>query len=130
VVGYILGMCVLMGGALALLLALSARSLGNWQRQRFYHLSQALIPIADCSVFLGLSAMTVTLLRNEGVPVFWANDLRLVLLAGANLWSLWLAHRIFHYYEAPASRQLPGLLLFGVALALVDYAWALMFWIW
>ncbi len=130
VVGYILGMCVLMGGALALLLALSACSLGTWQRQRFYHLSQALIPIAGCSVFLGLSAMTVSLLHNEGIPVFWANDLRLVLLTGANLWSLWLAHRIFRHYDAPVSRQLPGLLLFGVALALVDYAWALMFWIW
>lgn len=130
VVGYILGMSLLMGGGLTLLLALANRALGPWQRQRFYHLSQALIPLAGCGVFLGLSALTINLLKNEGIPVFWANDVRFLLLAGANLWSLWLANGICRHYAAPLPRQLQSIAAFCLALALVDYALVLMFWIW
>lgn len=130
VVSYILGMGLLMGGGLTLLLALANRALGPWQRQRFYHLSQALIPLAGCGVFLGLSALTINLLKNEGIPVFWANDVRLLLLTGANVWSLWLANGICRHYAASLPRHLQSIAAFCLSLALVDYAWALMFWIW
>lgn len=130
VIGYMIGMGLAMGASLALLLALATRAMGRWQPQRFYHLCQALIPLAGCGVFLGLSALTVNLLKNEGVPVFWANDVRLVLLAGANLWSLWLANAICRHYALPLPRRLPSLAAFCLALALVDYTWVLMFWIW
>jgi polyferredoxin len=128
--GYILGMGVLMGCALSAIIGLASRLLGPWQRQRFYHFSQALIPLAGCGVFLGLSALTVNLLKNDGVPVFWVSDLRLMLLIGASLWSLWLAIGISRQYPASTWRRLGALGIFSLALALVDANWILMFWIW
>lgn len=130
VTGYILGMGVLMGGALSAIIGLASRLLGSWQRQRFYHLSQALIPLAGCGVFLGLSALTVNLLKNDGIPVSWVGDLRLLLLIGASLWSFWLAAGIVRQYAATGSQRLAALGVFGLALALVDVNWILMFWVW
>lgn len=127
---YIFGMGAVMGLGLALPLAAANRMLGPWRTQRFYHLSQALVPLAGCGIFLGLSALTVNLLKSEGVPVHWVNDVRLLLLTAANLWSLVLAHGICQRYAPPRSRQLLALAAVLPALALVDYAWALMFWIW
>lgn len=127
---YILGMGLLMGSGLTLTVSLASRSLGPWQKQRFYHLSQALIPLAGCGVFLGLSALTVNLLKNEGVPVFWANDVRLLLLVGTNLWSLRLANGICKQYTVSVWQRSAAILAFASALAMVDYCWALMFWIW
>ena len=130
VTGYILGMGVLMGGALTAIIGLASRLLGPWQRQRFHHLSQALIPLAGGGVFLGLSALTVNLLKNDGVPVSWVGDLRLLLLIGASLWSFWLAAGVPRQYPASASQRWAALGVFSLALALVDINWVLMFWIW
>jgi polyferredoxin len=129
-VAYILGMGLLMGCGLTLTVGLASRLLGPWQKQRFYHLSQALIPLAGCGVFLGLSALTVNLLKNEGAPVFWANDVRLLLLVGNNLWSLWLANGICRQHTASVWQRFAAIAAFALALATVDYCWALMFWIW
>ena len=129
-VGYVLGMGLVMGCALALPLAGATRILGPWRRQRVYHLSQALIPLAGCGIFLGLSALTVNLLKQEGLGVAWANDLRLALLTAANLWTLALFHGICQRYAATRTRHLLALAALCPTLALVDYAWALMFWLW
>lgn len=129
-VTYLLGMGLVMGAGLALALAGATRLLGPWRAQRFYHLSQALIPLAGCGLFLGLSALTVNLLKNEGLPVYWANDVRLLLLMGANLWTLRLAYGICQRYATARAPHLLALAALLPALALVDYAWALMFWIW
>ncbi|NMM36541.1 MAG: 4Fe-4S binding protein [Glaciimonas sp.] len=130
VASYILGMGVLMGCALSAIIGLASRLLGPWQRQRFYHLCQALIPLAGCGVFLGLSALTVNLLKNDGVPVFWISDLRLILLIGASLWSFRLAVGIAHQYATTRLQRMAALGVFALALALVDVNWVLMFWIW
>lgn len=129
-IGYLLGMGLVMGVGLALSLALAVRLMGPWRRQRFYHLAQALIPLAGCGIFLGLSSLTVKLLKSEGIPLAWANDARFLLLAGANLWSFWLASGICQYYAPSLRRRLFVIAAFCPALVLCDYAWALMFWIW
>jgi len=130
VVAYIVLVGALLGGVLSALLGMATLVVGGWQRQRFYHLCEALIPLAGCGVFLGLSALTITLLKNEGVAVLWANDIRLALLIGANLWSAWLAFGIIRSYAASLPRRAMSLLMFGAALATVDYAWFLRFWAW
>lgn len=130
VVAYIVLVGALLGGTLSALLGVATLVMGGWQRQRFYHLCEALIPLAGCGVFLGLSALTITLLKSEGVAVLWANDVRLALLIGANLWSAWLAFGIIRSYVASLARQAMSLLIFGAALAAVDYAWFLRFWVW
>ena len=128
--GYIGATALVMGVSISLPLAGAARLLGPWQRQRFYHLAQALIPLAGCGVFLGLSALTVSLLKGQGVPVFWANDVRLALLTGANLWTLALAWGITGRYTAGLGRRALGWGAMLLALVPVNTAWAFMFWLW
>ena len=128
--GYIGATALVMGVSISLPLAGAARLLGPWQRQRFYHLAQALIPLAGCGVFLGLSALTVNLLKGQGVPVFWANDARLALLVGANLWTLVLAWGITGRYTPALQRRALAWGVVLLALVPVNTAWAFMFWLW
>jgi len=127
---YMFGMGVFMGLGLALTLAAATRLLGPWSRQRFYHLSQALIPIAGMGVFLGLSALTVNLIKAEGVSTHWVNDLRLFLLISANLWSLSLFIRICGQYTSHPMVRFSAVFCSLFSLLLVDAQWALMFWLW
>jgi polyferredoxin len=131
ILGYILATAVVMGSAISVAIGLGSRLLGKgWTAARFHHLMQALIPIGGCGLFIGLSASTVTLLRSEGLRMAWVPRTRIAMLAGATVWSLWLAWKISGRY----TQSLPGRVgaLAGVlaALGLVNYAWALMFWIW
>lgn len=128
-ISYVLATALALGSGLLLCLAAGVRIAGPWRTQRLHHLAQSLIPLAGCGVFLGLSALTVTLLKAEGVPMFWANDARLTLLAGANLWSLWLGRAILARWSS-GPRQALALMPLLAALALVDAAWGFMFWWW
>lgn len=125
-VAYILITGLVLGTVSSVLLMLAVRLAGAFQWQRVHHLAQALIPLAACGVFLGLTAVTLTLLRGEGVNWWWINDLRLALLLTANLWSLWLALGIVRQWSRPWLTLLPFLLL----LAWVDSAWGWLFWWW
>jgi hypothetical protein len=129
VIGYIVVTGLVYGTALLALLAGAARMLGRMDMKRLHHLALAMIPIAGCGVFLGLSATTVSLLRAEHVDLWWVTDLRMSLLAVANLWSAWLAWQVTSRY---AAGRLPARILatlwFIAALAVVDSAWYLMFW--
>lgn len=118
-----------MGGGLLLCLAAAVVLAGGWRRQRLHHLAQSLIPLAGCGVFLGLSALTVTLLKAEGVDMHWANTLRLTLLTAASAWSAWLAWRILGQWSHGARRTLASLPMLA-ALGWVGMAWGWMFWWW
>ncbi|POA97410.1 hypothetical protein C2134_16390 [Chromobacterium sinusclupearum] len=128
-IAYVAATALALGSGILLSLALAVRTAGQWQTQRLHHLAQALIPLAGCGVFLGLSALTVTLLKAEGYGMHWVNDARLALLAGANLWALRLAGGILARWSGRPARYL-ALLPFCGALALVDCAWGFMFWWW
>ena len=118
------------GGVTLALLASSVRLAGAWRMQRLHHLAQALIPVAGLGVFLGLSAITVTLLRGEGVLLPWINNLRLALLLAASAWSAWLAWRILRAWGLGARRAAGCLLPIAVALAWIGSAWGWLFWWW
>lgn len=130
VVSYIVASGLLTGTLLALLFALATRALGPWRTVRFNHLVQAMIPIAGCGVFIGLSATTVNLLRGEHLPVYWANPVRAALLTATTLWSLWLGWRVTGQHGASMVRRLASMAGVIAALALVNGLWLLMFWIW
>ncbi|MDP5008571.1 MAG: 4Fe-4S binding protein, partial [Glaciimonas sp.] len=108
----------------------ATRLLGAWDRKRFNHLVWSTIPLAGCGVFVGLSATTISLLRGEHLPVFWANDVRAILLIVTSLWSAWLAWRVTGRYTPLFGRRLISMMPVIVALGLVNFAWLLMFWIW
>ncbi|GAB3628057.1 ferredoxin [Pandoraea terrae] len=130
VVAYILGNGLVLGLAFSAIFAVTNRAMGPWRTARFNHLVQALIPIAGAGVFIGLSATTINLLRAEHLPVGWANDVRAAILAATTLWSLWLGWRVTGRHATSWLRRVAGMTGIVAALALVNWLWLLMFWLW
>ncbi len=128
--GYTTVTALIYGTVLALLLAGAIRSIGAWSLERFNHITQALIPLAGCGVFIGLSATTITILRAERLNVSWVGPLRFALLLGASLWSLWLAWSVLLRYTRSGWRRLVGMSWVGLTLAWANSAWYLMFYRW
>jgi polyferredoxin len=127
---YILITGAVLGSAICGFLALATRAIGRWSWARFHHLAQCLIPIAGCGVFLGLSALTVNMLRHEGLSFDWVGAARMLLLASACAWSLWLAACVSRrYVRSRAGAVLPTLAV-GGAVATAATGPALMFWFW
>lgn len=129
-VGYILVTAAIMGIFLCGSLAAATRAIGRWSSARFHHFAQALIPMAGCGVILGLSALTVTLLHGEGLRLGFVPGLRLALLAGAGLWSLYLGWKIAGSYTGSLLRRTAATTLFGGAVALGVGSWVLLFFVW
>jgi hypothetical protein len=95
-----------------------------------HRLAQGLIPLAGIGVFLGLSATTLTLLKNEGLSTSWANAGRFVLLAAAMAWSIRLVWLLIA--QRPVS---PWHRCMALALAILGtipfcMAWVLFFLVW
>jgi len=130
VIGYILATALVYGTVLLILMTGATRMLGRFSSVRLHHLTQGLIPLAGAGVFLGLSATTLSLLRAEHVPLWWASDVRIAILAIANLWSAWLAWLVTRRYTERFVQRALAMLWFAAALAVVDSAWWLMFWGW
>jgi polyferredoxin len=103
-VGYIALFATLLGLSISTCLALTVRLCGTWRWARFHHLAQSLIPIAGCTVFLGLSSLTVTMLHNEALPLPSISVIRAILLLGATLWSFVLAIKIMRRWECGGVR--------------------------
>jgi polyferredoxin len=128
-VGYVAATAVVLGGLISVLLAASTRLLGAWSWRRFHHLAQTLVPLAGCGVFLGLSALSVTLLRGEGLALPWVGAVRAALLLGAAMWSVWLAWRVAGLSARGFVRGLATIYVM-VAAGVAVGGWGLLFWIW
>lgn len=127
-VGYIVASAVVIGSAVSVCLMAAARLLGRSPGSRFHHLAQGLIPIAACGVFLGLSSLTVTMLRAEGLALDFVTALRAALLVGASAWSLWLVWLIAAKYARSRSSQAAAMLPLALAVAVSCASWATLFW--
>lgn len=128
VIGFIGAVALGTGSALSVLLGVATRAAGPWSWPRFHHLTQALIPVAGGGVFLGLSALTVSTLRNQDLALWWIGELRAGILLGTAVWSLGLALAILRRHAPRASRSLLAALPMAVAVALAAGGWALLFW--
>jgi len=126
---YIAASAIVLGLSLSGFVALGTRALGGWSGRRFHHLTQTLIPVAGCGVFLGLSALTVTFLRGDGFVIPYVSEMRGGLLLGSSLWSTWLAWRVSGLYAAGA-RRVAATLAIAAACGLAVFGWVLLFWIW
>lgn len=101
------GVALILGGIAVAATMTAARLAGlDWRR-----LSTGLVPLAGIGLFLGLSMMSATHLRAEGVALGWLPGLRAALLALGLLWSLWLGLRLI--WAGTGSRCLPGIPLRG-----------------
>jgi polyferredoxin len=128
VVAYILTIAIVIGLPVCACLALAARALGPWRTARFHHLAQGLLPIAGCGVFLGLSALTVTMLRAEGFGLGFVTPLRIGFLAGAALWSSILCWQIAGVHTESRWRRAIALLPSCAGIAVGVSSWVLLFW--
>jgi polyferredoxin len=128
-VGYVAVTAVLFGLCFAALLGLATRLAGRWSGARFHHLAQTLIPMAACGVFLGLTTTTVSLLKAEGLELSWLQAVRTLLLAGAALWSVWLAWSVVGL-AARGVRRAGATLAMAGANALAIGGWVMLFWVW
>ncbi|MDB5406248.1 MAG: hypothetical protein JWL84_1160 [Rhodospirillales bacterium] len=128
-VSYMLATAATMGLGLGAILAAATRAAGAWSWPRFHHFAQALVPLAGCGVFLGLSALSVTLLRSEGLALSWVGAARLALLSGATLWSVFLAWRIAGL-SASGLRRVASTCCVTLAALFACSGWVLLFWGW
>jgi hypothetical protein len=127
---YIAMTAIVIGGMVSGFLALATFTLGRWSSARFHHLAQSLIPITGCGVFLGLSALTVTMLRGEGFAMGFVAMLRGALLLAAALWSLSLAWKIAGLVTQSIVRRVATVTSIGGAVAVGVASWGLLFWVW
>jgi hypothetical protein len=122
ILGFIGVTTLIIGGGSWLALWSAARSLRHatigWTA-----LAMSLVPIGGISLFVGLSQLTLTQLRAEGVLVPAVGAVRLLLLGGATCWSAALGARLVASTRAPASRRLLACVLLLVPLLLVDASW-------
>ncbi|MCC7039582.1 MAG: 4Fe-4S binding protein [Burkholderiales bacterium] len=129
IVTYIGVTALVVGGAVSLFLLLAARAGPAPRLRHGMRLAYALIPLAGIGVFLGLSSLTVTLARAEGITTSAVPALRALLLAAGAGWSLWLAWR--QLADVPrATARWAALVAFAGAVALTVGAWGLLFFHW
>jgi polyferredoxin len=126
---YIGAATVILGLAVSGIVALATLALGGWSLRRFHHLTQTLIPVAGCGVFLGLSALTVTFLRGDGIVIPYVSEIRAAMLTGAGLWSVWLAWRVAGL-AAGGLRRAAATASIASAVTLSVANWVLLFWVW
>jgi polyferredoxin len=129
-IAYVVATAAVVGALVYAALVLATLALGRFERRRFHHLAQCLIPIAGCGVFLGLSAVTVTLLRSEGLPLDFVGALRALLLAGASFWTGWLGWKVSGVYARSVTRRAAATAAVLAACAVGGANWVLLFWIW
>ncbi|HXW23905.1 MAG TPA: 4Fe-4S binding protein [Xanthobacteraceae bacterium] len=127
-IGYVTTVAVVLGGVVLACLACATRLLERWSVARLHHLTQSLVPIAGCGVFLGLSSLTVAMLRGAGFALDFVAALRVALLVGAGIWSLWLGWQIASLYAASSLRRVVAMIPLAVAAAASCASWAALFW--
>lgn len=131
------------GGLILAYIALTAVAIGGWitawlklaariaaRPGAAMQLAYALIPLGGAGVFLGLSALTVTLLAAEGLMLPWVPALRAALLAAATAASLALAHGMLRRADLGRPRHAGALAGFAQAAAGAVVPWVLMDYVW
>jgi polyferredoxin len=121
IVGWIAGTALILGGFVALCLALASLPVRGMPG-RAYALSYSLTPLAGIGLFVGLSALTVGLAKGEGVQLHALPALRCALLAAGAAWSLWLAYAHLKG-RARGARLAFAFLAFSSGVAGVLVAW-------
>ncbi|MDP1735144.1 MAG: 4Fe-4S binding protein [Sulfuritalea sp.] len=126
IIVWILGVSLVLGGTALLAVKGAAKLAGlDWRR-----LALGLVPLAGIGLFLGLSMMSATHLRAEGVALGWLPAFRAALLAIGLLWSAWLGWRLITAGIESAAMRLPAALLWLLPLAMIGANWWLTFFVW
>ena len=90
-----------------------------------------MVPLGGASVFIGLFALTVTLLQKyANLGFLWINDFKAGVLILATFWSIYLALKIICQYAESWQRRILGLIPILISFAMVNYSWLLVLHIW
>ncbi|MEO8847098.1 MAG: 4Fe-4S binding protein [Casimicrobiaceae bacterium] len=130
IAGYIVATAAVVSGGVWAALEMAALPYAALRRPHALRLSYALIPLAGLGVFLGLSSLTVSLARAEGLATDGVVPLlRASVLAIGAAWSLRLAW--LQLADLPRiTQRLASVIAFAVAVAIVVGAWSLLFFHW
>jgi polyferredoxin len=128
VLSYMLAMALVTGSTILFALTVATRLLGPWDSRRLHHLAQTLIPIAGCGLFLGLSGLTVTMLRNEGAWLGFVPALRATFIVAAAGWSMYFAIRLSTIYSQSLRRRIAANACLTAAVAIASLNWITLFW--
>lgn len=126
ILAYIGGVALGLGGMILFCLAAAAHiAQMNWRV-----LAMGLIPLAGLGVFLGLSMLTLTQLRAEGIVLSWIDPARATVLGLGVAWSAWLGARLLLDRAPSRPHAALAMPLYAVPLAAVGTAWILVFYAW
>lgn len=129
ILGYLAVVGLLLGGIAWLCCLLSARlsaaGPGGWRVQAL-----ALVPLSGVGVFVGLSMLTLTLLRGEGISLPGVTGLRIALVTLGSCWSLWLAIRMIGRRPVNGWRKTAAMLVFLLPVAAIAALWQQVFTVW
>lgn len=128
ILGYIGAAALLIGGWISLWLRVAGFALG--EARAHLCLAYALIPLGGIGVFLGLSALTVTLLAGEGVIIPALPLWRGGLLALGTAASLVLAALQLRRAPPSTARRGAAFAAFAVATAGAVLPWVTLFYLW
>ena len=124
ILAFLAAATLVLGGTTWLALRAAARFAGDL---RWHQLALALVPLAGAGLFLGLSMMTLSQLRAEGIVPGWVAPARIALLAAGAAWSAWLGARLVAQHAPALSRRVAAWLGFMLPLALSVWVWARFF---
>jgi len=128
IVAYIVGVGLLLGAAIWAGLALAARCVKD-QRLPWRRLAMSLVPLAGASVFVGLSMLTVTLLKAEGYALPWLQEIRTALLGLGWFASAWLGLRLIGATAGTWPRRVAASLCLSLPLGVVGGSWYQVFFV-
>ena len=129
IVAYIVATALVLGGAVSLCLRVAALAWPAQRTAQARRLAYSLVPLAGLGVFLGLSGLTVTLIRHEGLATGWVPALRAAVVAVGAGWSVHLAWRQTSTLGSLPRRALAtGAVTLGVAAVVAS--WVLLYAVW
>jgi len=130
IVAYIATTAVVVGGWVWGWLRVGGVILGGNTKAHSLKLTYSLIPMGGFGVFLGLSALTVTMLKAEGFIFPWIGEARAAVLAFAAGWSLLLAYGVVRQLNISLAARLLSLAAVAAAIAGIIVPWVLLFYMW
>ncbi|VAX09506.1 Polyferredoxin [hydrothermal vent metagenome] len=95
-----------------------------------WRLGYALTPLAGLSIFLGLTALTLSMLKAEHISLVGIAEIRVLLLSLAYLWSGFLLWQMLVKSEVARWRQISAWGIIMASASLVGLSWVMMFFIW
>jgi hypothetical protein len=125
---YIAATAIVVGSWILLWLRAAAKVMVD--RVSLWRIAYSLTPLAGVTVFLGLSALTATLLRAEGLILPWVTTVRITLLSIAVIWSARLAWTSVHAPDGEVGHRLAAWGATIIAMAPIVAALTLQFIFW